>query len=297
MQWFPRNLKWQLLYLLYRWLLALYFLCWFLVIAVNAANGIKWRFLIYISNWAFLVWVSYLVISAASLSVNFSSQLLRCNQRTGRASMGIERKGHSVDVCSCSKCQERRHHNLFWSCGGLLEKLQWITFTVGTEFAVAITILYWTLFYQPHSKQNFFSLDSLHVHLINGVLAVVDLWVAGVAVRVYHAIYPVLFAASYVAFTGVYYAAGGRDPMGNSFIYPFLNYKSSPGSAAGLGIICALILTTAIHFVFFLQFSLRNWITCTIQRKCYGKSVLCRKGLFITYNHLPEECTCTDLAL
>ena len=148
-----------------------------------------------------------------------------------------------------------------------MEKIQWLLFTVGTEFAVAITLIYWTLFYQPHSKQNFFSLDSLHIHLINGILALVDLWMTGVPVRVYHALYSILLALSYVAFTGIYYAAGGTDPTGNSFIYPFLNYKSSPGSAVGLGIMCALLLMTAILFIFFILSLIRNWITSYIQRQ------------------------------
>ena len=159
-----------------------------------------------------------------------------------------------------------------------MDKIQWPLFTVGTEFAVAITLLYWTLFYEPHSKHNFFSIDSLHIHLINGILAIVDLWMSGVPVRVYHALHSVLFAISYVVFTGVYYAAGGTDPAGNSFIYPFLNYESSPGSAIGLGIVCALVLTTSIHFVFYLQFIIRNWITCYIQRRVYDhtKTTMCR---------------------
>jgi hypothetical protein len=161
-----------------------------------------------------------------------------------------------------------------------MDKIQWPLFTVGTESAVAITLLYWALFYEPHSKQNLFSIDSLHVHLINGILAFVDLWVSGVPVRIYHALYSVLFAISYVIFTGVYYAAGGTDPTGNSSIYPFLNYKSNPGSAVGLGIVCSLVLMTSIHTVFYLQFVIRNWITCYIQRRFYGqnKAIQCRKG-------------------
>lgn len=170
-----------------------------------------------------------------------------------------------------------------------MDKIQWVLFVVGTEFAVAITILYWTLFYDPHSKHNFFSLDSLHVHLLNGIAAVVNFWLAGVPVRLYHALYSVLFAVSYVVFTGVYYAAGGTDPMGNSFIYPFLNYESNSSLAVGLGVVCALLLMTAIHLVFFLLFVVRSWITCYVQRKFYSKTLFCSRGSLV-YSHVDSSC-------
>ena len=284
LQWFPRNRKWQLFYLLYRWILAIYFLCWFVVILMNAFSYIRWKYLIYISNWSFLIWLVYLVFSAVSLTIKSFWQFSLANDRVSKPSCCCCCQTRQIMYrpcvdCDCKDGLDQESRQIPRSCS-IMDKIQWPLFTVGTEFAVAITLLYWTLFYEPHSKQNFFSIDSLHIHLINGILAFVDLWVSGVPVRIYHALHSVLFAISYVVFTGVYYAAGGTDPVGNSFIYPFLNYKSSPGSAVGLGIACSLMLMTSIHFVFYLQFLIRNWITCYIQRRFYGhnKIILCRKG-------------------
>ena len=285
LQWFPRNRKWQLLYLVYRWILALYFLCWFVVILMNAFSYIKWKYLIYISNWSFLIWLAYLVFSAISLTLKSLWQLGMVNDRVSKPSYYCYCQTRKITYRPCSDCDCKDCVGQDSSCQmprscSIMDKIQWPLFTVGTEFAVAITLLYWTLFYEPHSKQNFFSIDSLHIHLINGVLAFVDLWVSGVPVRIYHALHSVLFAVSYVVFTGVYYAAGGTDPTGNSSIYPFLNYKSNPGSAVGLGIACALVLMTSIHLLFYLQFLIRNWITCYIQKRFYGqnKVIQCRRG-------------------
>ena len=234
-----------------------------------------------------MIWLAYLIFSGISLSIKFVCQ---CRTRTSELGYDYRCRMCQIDDCECTDCQKNGKSP--WSCS-VLEKIQWLLFTVGTEFAVAITLLYWTIFYRPHSKHNFFSLDSLHIHLINGILALVDLWMTGVHVRVYHALYSILFALSYVAFTGIYYAAGGTDPTGNSFIYPFLNYRTSPGSAVGLGIVCALLLMTAIHFVFFIQSLVRNCITSYIQRNLYSKTA---KGGHV-YRHLQLDTSCSELAL
>ena len=254
---------------------------------MNAFSYIKWKYFIYISNWAFLIWLAYLMFSAVSLTIKSLWQLSLAKDRISKSrccccccNQMRQIKYHPCVDYDHKDCLDPESHQLQmpWSCS-TMDKIQWPLFTVGTEFAVTITLLYWTLFYEPHSKHNFFSIDSLHIHLINGILALVDVCVSGVPVRVYHALYSVLSGISYVVFTGVYYAAGGTDPAGNLFIYPFLDYKSSPGSAIGLGIVCALVLTTSIHFVFYLLFIIRNWITCYIQRRVYDytKTMMCRR--------------------
>ena len=236
-----------------------------------------------------MIWLLYLLFSAISLSVDFLWQLLL--RRSRATEKGCCSQKHQI-------CQNEDFHDNIDSqkthwMSSLAVKIQWLLFTVGTEFAVAITLLYWTLFYQPRSEHNFFSLDSLHIHLINGVVALVDLWLSGTPVRLYHCLYSVLFAASYFIFTVIYYAAGGMDPAGNRFIYPFLNYKSNPVPAVGIGIGCALVMMTAIHFVFYLQFIVRNCITCHIHRKYYSQAT--RKLLM--YTRLPLYSSGSDLAL
>ena len=264
-----------------------------MVIILNSLDYIKWKYLIYISNWAFVIWLAYLIFSAISLSINFTHQLLLHRARRVSALDYDDEKNRRCQLIDCEHTDCPEGHKPLWNSCCVMEKIQWLLFTLGTEFAFAITLLYWTLFYDPHSQHNFFSLDSLHIHLINGILALVDFWVAGVPVQIYHALYSILFALSYVAFTGLYYAVGGTDPAGSLFIYPFLDYKTSPGPAIGVGIVCALLLMTAIHFVFFLQFLIRNWITCHIQKNFYSKTT---KELPI-YKHLQVDNSCSEIVL
>ena len=272
--------------MLYRWILAAYFLGWFVVIIIKMLNYIKWKYLIYVSNWAYMVWLAYLIFSAVSVTLKFSWQLLV--QR--RTICELNNSSQKCQICQNTVCDMKECPRTNW-CASTILKIQWLLFTVGTEFAVAITLLYWTLFYDPHSEQNFFSVDSLHIHLINGILALFDLWICAVPVRLYHCLYSVIFAAIYLFFTGIYYAAGGTDPSGNHCIYPFLNYAHNPMPAVGIGIFCALLLMVAIHFLFFLQFIIRNWITCKIQRNFHHR----RESL--VYNPLPLSSSSSELTI
>ncbi len=156
-------------------------------------------------------------------------------------------------------------------------KIQWVLFLIGGEYAVVITVLYWVLFTDHNCghEQNLYSIDSLHLHMINGIFAVVELWISGIPVRLYHALYSIAFGCGYVLFTAVYYAAGGKDPEGNRFIYPFLDYESCPMAAVGLAVSCAVLFVGAVHFIFFLQYIVRKhitgWIQCPRQQCVKGK--------------------------
>jgi len=49
------------LFLVYRWVLALYYLAWLIVAGVQATGP---TFFIYLTNWALVMWVVYLITAA-----------------------------------------------------------------------------------------------------------------------------------------------------------------------------------------------------------------------------------------
>lgn len=184
--------------------------------------------------------------------------------------------------------QQQQQHAVLLCCGRsggaglnsrvavLLElalKLQWALFLIGGEYALVITVLYWGFFTDSasSSKHNLFSLDSLHLHMINGILAVVELWLSGIPVRLCHAAYSIAFGCAYVLFTGLYYLAGGCGAEGNKFIYPFLDYDSNAKGALSLAAACAIFLVGGIHVVFFVQYQGRRYITDKIQSRYFAK--------------------------
>ena len=248
MQWLATR-RLQLIYLAYRWLLLLYFLSWLLVLTIQAGiSGVGSKFFIYLTNWGFIVWNAYLFAAVASTTLNFYRTF---SVSTDVAKHDSELSLHSTnnEYCNCG-----RSGNITWK-----EKIQWALFTISTEFAVSISILFWIYF----SEVNLYS---LHVHMINGIVAILDLWITGIPIRLLHVAYVLLFGAIYIAFTGLYYIFNGTNICGNHFIYPMLDYGSNLG-AVGLLIGYTLGYLTIVHLFFFIQYLARHWITWYIHRK------------------------------
>ena len=239
----------------------IYFLVWLAVTISNAVDSIKFKYLIFLTQWGFIVWNSYLVLSAITTTIAVFQQQRRSTTY------------YSTKINDCALNTPKKLNTSFDGriacCGSEFNfsiltipfKMQWILFLIGGEYAVAITVLYWCFFYDPNSEQDLFTLDSLNLHMINGIFAIVDLWLSGIPVRIYHALYSISFGCVYVVFTIVYYSAHGTDPDGNQYIYPFLDYSNNPQAVAVLGFCSAVIFIGSIHFIFFLQYVVRRTIT------------------------------------
>ena len=121
--------------------------------------------------------------------------------------------------------------------------------------AVVVSILYWTLLYSGGP------VDNINAHLVNGIIALIDVVFSGVPVRILHFIYPAMFATAYAVFTGIYFAAGGTHPNGNPYIYPVIDYGNRPGLAVGLVVAVVLVMIPIINLMIFGLYSVRFWLT------------------------------------
>lgn len=227
----------------------LYFLFWLAITMGHAVNSINLKYLIFLTHWGFITWNSYLVLSTATITAAF------CQDNWSKSDHKKSATPSSSDQLRYNGCRT------MLSPLDVAYKIQWSLFLVGGEYAVVITTLYWVFYSGANSEQNLYSLDSLNLHTVNGISAIVDLWLSGMPVRVYHAVYSIAFGCVYVLFTGLYYVTGGRDPEGNHFIYPFLDYGSNPRAAIALAVSCTLLFVGSVHFVFFLHYVVRKFIT------------------------------------
>lgn len=243
---------------MYRWVIMLYFLVWLLTSILHAVEGVQFKYLIFLTHWGFIAWNSYLVIS--TITVTAAALCPLGGGATKNDRQDSKKSDNEQSVPGCCKTLETSL------------KLQWALFLIGCEYAVVISILYWAFYSGSSSEQNLYSLDSLNLHAINGIAAVVELWLSGIPVRACHAIYSIAFGSVYVLFTVLYYAADGRDSQGHRFIYPFLDYGSNAAAAVALAVSCAVFLVGGIHFIFFLQYKGRKCITEIIQARYYTKS-------------------------
>ena len=86
---------------------------------------------------------------------------------------------------------------------------------------------------------------TVHVHGVNGLLAIVDIFISRVPFQFLHLFYPSILTALYALLNGLYFAASGE------IVYNALNYRDSLGTAIGLVIVLALS-ATPIYIVLFL---------------------------------------------
>ncbi len=235
--------------MVWRWLLVGYFISWLVISGIAATGEPKW--LIYLTNWAFTVFVVYLIVAAFSVTVKFFT--VHCGNSDLSTDRATDYQFNKPTGC-CGNNQ------LSW-----YQMVHWFCFTIGGEVAPMILVLYWAVLYSPGSP-----LDgvSLNTHLINGIVSIADLIFTGVPISLLHIIYPVAFSATYTAFTGVYFAANGTNPSDEPFIYPVLNYGAAPLTASLYSVLIALVFVPFMHLVYYCIFLIRFWLVYAL----YGHS-------------------------
>ena len=108
-----------------------------------------------------------------------------------------------------------------------------------------------------------------NTHLVNGIVSLVDVFVFGVPISLFHMIYPVSFGVVYGGFTGIYYGANGTNPfIGERYIYPVLNYADQPTGASITLILVAFLFVPIVHLVYYALYLARFWLVYVI----YGRS-------------------------
>ena len=135
---------------------------------------------------------------------------------------------------------------------------------VSAEVAVAVSLLYWAILSKNQDPSLMTSAGNIHVHLINGIVALLDLWIVGLPIHILHFLYTFLCALCYVAFTGVHHVTTNTT---TSRLYQVLDYKTDPGPAAGVVIGFALGLLPLLHVLFISQYLLRHWVTGHLQKR------------------------------
>ena len=252
-QWLPPTRNFQLIYLVYRWFFAIYFGGWLLYDAIISKH-VGGYFLIYLTHWGYLFWMAYLLSAAIAVTANFI-RTWTCNrvlyypqQHTPLlAENNNEREEEGEESRTINCCRRSPDNTTF------CDKLTWLLFIVGAEAAFLIAVLFWTTLHNSTSP------ISINFHLINGAVALLDLWVSGIPVFLLQFVYIQAFGAAYVGFTGIYFAFGNE-----SAIYPVLDYQSTPGKAAGLAMVMAVVGTVVVHLIFLAQYLCRRYATARL---------------------------------
>ena len=252
MQWLPYKWQYQLFYLLYRWALAIYFSGWLIGLGTQLTSF----FFIFLTDWSLLLFTTYLVYAAVCVTFDYFETFVFCRNKhfevnsDERYTKGVGEERHSSAITRPHGCLGSTHNQLKW-----YDMLHWVLFTLGTEAAVSVVVLFWTALYRGGPVNPY---DG-NIHLGNGIAALIDVWVTGIPVRILHFFYIQIYGTIYSLFSVIYYLAGGLDPWGHPYIYPVLDYSANPGGAAGL-LVGAFLCVPLVHMLFYVQYITRRWL-------------------------------------
>ena len=217
-------------------------------------------YLEYLTVWGLISLVVYTMWSTATVTYTFI-YILVLNKPPHKSSYTISNTRLAIPDTGCCCCTGTFDvDSTSW-----YHKVLWILFTISTETAFGITVLFWTVIY-PNLGLTIGDNDII-IHLMNGVLAYLDLWITGIPVRIYHFYIACIFGCIYSAFSGIHYVTL-VIPNTTSSIYPVLDYGSDPATAVAFATLGPLILFPLIHLIFFGSHLLRRKIIFLIRRNC-----------------------------
>ena len=271
MQWLPYN-WWQAIYVAWRWFIALYFIGWLVGSVIEGARDGAY-YLIFLTNWGIMTWVVYVIVAAVTVTVKFCFYAYEtCTKVSLDAAQRDENTIEMIEASKNSPPQDSevvdiyrdwRKDNVAW-----YQKIAWILFNVAPVVELAIAILYWAVLYNPTNAFNSLGVD-VNTHLTPAVIGLLDVWITGIVMNIYHVYMPFAYGIVYVVFTLIYYGAGGTGPRA-PYIYPILDYSGNPGLAAGVVIGCTLVYIPILYIVLYCISLLRRWLVSLFRKACYS---------------------------
>ncbi|XP_054751112.2 protein rolling stone-like [Lytechinus pictus] len=218
----------------------------------------KAKWLIYISNWTYLFVLAYFIIAAIN---------------TFYWHLGHEKKGHvdkSGEKIEMSNANTTDVEIALPSGGDESTpwylQLQRFCQVYSCAASVFVTILFYALVYD--SSSTVIHVFNVHVHGIAMVLMFIDTILVATPIRILHMVYVMLVAFIYFCFTAIYYAAGGRNPSGGTYIYSgSLDWKAKASRSAVIAVLTVLVAAPVLHLIFYGIYRIRLAIGSFCQ--CY----------------------------
>ncbi|XP_039952493.1 protein rolling stone-like [Bactrocera neohumeralis] len=198
--------QWQkgsrsLCWLIYRWLLAAFFIAVVCDTMINLFYAGKW--FIYLTAWGFFLCMLTSLYGAIIVSIYYW-----------------------------------RPHD--FAAHPIVFKMYWVSYWTTLVLATVITLVYWSLLY-PYDKSGVSLTYNLLGHASNSILMVLDHMLVAFPTRIFHFVYPIGMGVIYVIFSLIYYFAGGVDTHGDHYIYTILDWAQPETAVITIIICFALL--------------------------------------------------------
>ena len=167
----------------------------------------------------------------------------------------------------------------------------WVLLNVCLTAHPIITIIYWGFIYNPEFVYNnqggaYGVALTVHRHALNTIFAYLDLFVSATPIKFWHFVHPCAYSLLYIAFSLVYFWAGGRNPYdGNPAIYTGILDWTTP--ARTIPILFGVILTLVMfHSIGYGCYRLRVYIG----DRCLNAGDGHRRDSQVLHNQINIEC-------
>ena len=121
--------------------------------------------------------------------------------------------------------------------------ITWILFNIYITVAYIITVSYWVgVGFDLIAPAKSAASANFHVHVMNSVLATIELAVGNLPVRILHCYCPMIFGLVYLFFTLILHWSGDL-----SSIYAVLDWMGGPGMAAGYALGILFVAVPVFH--------------------------------------------------
>lgn len=198
----------QYIFVGFRTLLSVYCLVWLIKSGFCDCNGgAKW--FIYLTNWSYSALTLHFFWGAV---VSFIHAVKQQRPPAGWPGAGRWNEDEAIGPS--------------W-----YHRVSWLLHDISAATAITVTVLYWGAVYDPDSDSSNLEID-INMHTLNSVFILSDIFVGAIPLRVLHVIYSMLFTATYVIFTVIYWGLDGTNALGQKFVYSALDYSNHPGTAA-----------------------------------------------------------------
>ena len=280
LQWIP-----QPIFVVYRTILLLYMICWLIASGVDRSprQGAKW--LIFITNHSLIL-----------LIIGFAAITILTIVYTIIYYVDEKKLQKFYPKPATSKYAFYSQDNITWYM-----KICWLLYIIGATIEITNVAGFWVVVYRPCSSDTATNMTatsnmttaasstescevldviSLHVHLILGIVILIDVFLSRLPWQFLHLLYSTSYMVFFVVFSGIYFAAGGTDQFGNPYIYSAFDYGENPRTAAGY---CIMLLIVPI--VLYICLFLLAWLRDVI----YSKIGCCFRDIRSTEYHITSE--------
>ena len=135
-------------------------------------------------------------------------------------------------------------------------KVMWAIHIVAVAASLPVTVVFWATVFEP---ENGASAASIHVHGVNLLLVLIDIFVSRIPILILHFFYPMAYAVVYVTFLAVYWAANGTNELSQRYVYSITDFGQSPVSAS-FACIGLVLVAGVVHLLFFAIAQIRDQI-------------------------------------